>query len=127
VSEVRDDLKYTSEHEWVLIEGDEAVVGITDWAQGELGDIVFVELPELESEVAYMQPFGTIEAVKAASDLYAPVTGTVVDVNSALADNPALINSSAYDEGWMIRVKITDPASLADLLDSTKYKELIGE
>jgi glycine cleavage system H protein len=111
----------------VLIEGDEAVVGITEWAQGELGDVVFVELPELESEVAYMQPFGTIEAVKAASDLYSPVTGVVIDVNQALADNPALVNSSPYDEGWMIRVRVTDKRSLSDLLEPTKYRELIGE
>ena len=127
MSEVPDGLKYTAEHEWVLIEGDEAVVGITEWAQGELGDVVFVELPEMESEVSYMQPFGTIEAVKAASDLYAPVSGVVIDVNQALTDNPALVNSSPYDEGWMIRVRVTDKSTLSDLLDPAKYRELIGE
>jgi len=127
VSEVRDSLRYTAEHEWILLEGEEAVVGITDYAQGELGDVVFVELPEVGSTVTYMEVFGTIEAVKAASDLYSPVTGEVVDVNTALTDDPALINGSPYDEGWMVRVKITDPSQLDDLMSADAYKETIGE
>lgn len=127
MSEVRDSLRYTAEHEWILLEGEEAVVGITDYAQGELGDVVFVELPEVGSTVTYMEVFGTIEAVKAASDLYSPVTGEVVDVNTALTDDPALINGSPYDEGWMVRVKITDPSQLDDLMSVDAYKETIGE
>lgn len=127
MSEVRDSLRYTAEHEWILLEGEEAVVGITDYAQGELGDVVFVELPEVGSTVTYMEVFGTIEAVKAASDLYSPVTGEVVDVNTALTDDPALINGSPYDEGWMVRVKITDPSQLDDLMSADAYKETIGE
>lgn len=127
MSDVRDGLRYTAEHEWVLVEEDEASIGITDYAQSELGDVVFVELPEVGQNVKHMEAFGTIEAVKAASDLYAPVTGEVVDVNLELADNPGLINSSPYEDGWMIRVKVTDPGTLEDLLDPEKYKETIGE
>jgi glycine cleavage system H protein len=127
VSEVRDAIRYTAEHEWVLVEGDEALVGITDYAQSELGDIVFIELPEMGSTITYMEPFGTIEAVKAASDLYAPVTGEIVDVNTALTDDPALINSSPYEEGWMVRVRVSDPKVLEDLLTAEQYKDSIGE
>ena len=127
MSDVREGLRYTAEHEWVLVEEDEALIGITDYAQGELGDVVFVELPERGQAVKQMEAFGTIEAVKAASDLYAPVTGEVVDVNGELAENPGLINASPYEEGWMIRVKVTDPGTLEDLLDPEKYKETIGE
>jgi glycine cleavage system H protein len=127
VSEVRDELRYTVEHEWVRMEGDEAAIGITDYAQGELGDIVFVELPEMGSEVKYMEPFGTIEAVKAASDLYCPVTGEVVDVNTAIVEDPGVINRSPYEEGWMIKVRVTDTAPLEDLLDAPRYRETIGE
>lgn len=127
MSDVRDGLRYTAEHEWVLVEDDEALIGITDYAQGELGDVVFVELPEIGQSVKHMEAFGTIEAVKAASDLYAPVTGEVVDVNTELEKNPGLINSSPYEDGWMIRVKVSDPGTLEDLLDPGKYKETIGE
>jgi glycine cleavage system H protein len=127
VSDVREGLRYTAEHEWVLVEDGEAVIGITDYAQGELGDVVFVELPELGQIVTHMEAFGTIEAVKAASDLYAPVTGEVVDVNLELAENPGLINASPYDDGWMIRVKVTDPGTIEQLLDAQKYRETIGD
>ncbi len=127
MSEIRDDLRYTSEHEWVRLDGDEAVVGITDYAQGELGDMVYIELPEVGSTITYMEAFGTVEAVKAASDLYAPVTGEVVDVNTALAEDPALVNSSPYEEGWFVRVRITDSSKLDDLLAADAYKESIGE
>lgn len=127
VSEIRPDLKYTAEHEWVYLEGDEATVGITDYAQEQLGDIVFVELPDMNSTVTYTEPFGTIEAVKAANDLFCPVTGEVVDVNGAISDDPALVNGSPYDEGWMIKVKITDAKLLEELLSATQYKEAIGE
>ena len=127
MSEVRDGLRYTSEHEWVLVEGDEATIGITDYAQGELGDVVFVELPDVGQTVTQMEAFGTIEAVKAASDLYSPVTGEVVDVNKELAENPGLINGSPYEDGWMVRVRVTDTGTLEQLLDAEKYKETIGE
>jgi glycine cleavage system H protein len=127
VSDVREGLRYTAEHEWVLVEDDEALIGITDYAQGELGDVVFIELPDIGQSVTHMEAFGTIEAVKAASDLYAPVTGEVIDVNQELAENPGLINASPYEDGWMIRVKVTDPGTLEPLMDAEKYKETIGE
>ena len=121
------DLKYTKEHEWVKVEGNIATVGITDWAQGELGDIVFVELPEPGAAVAQMETFGTIEAVKAVSDLFAPVTGKVTEVNAALEDEPMLINRDPYGEGWMIKVEVADASQLEQLLDAGAYKELLGE
>jgi len=127
VSEIPEELKFSNEHEWVRMEGDEVVVGITDFAQGELGDVVFVEFPEIGGMVTYGEPFGTIEAVKAASDLFSPVTGEVVDVNAAVVEDPGVINKSAYIEGWMIRVKITDTAALDELFDAQKYKDMIGE
>lgn len=127
MSDVRDGLRYTPEHEWVLVEEDEATIGITDYAQGELGDVVFIELPDVGQTVTHMEAFGTIEAVKAASDLYSPVTGEVVDVNTELAENPGLINASPYEDGWMVRVKLTDSGVLEQLLDAEKYKETIGE
>lgn len=120
------DLKYTKEHEWVKVEGNVAAIGITDWAQGELGDIVFVELPEVGAEVAQMETFGTIEAVKAVSDLFSPVSGKVVEINSALEDEPMLINRDPYGEGWMIKVEVTDAAQLEELLDAAGYSSLLG-
>jgi len=121
------DLKYTKEHEWVKVEGNIATVGITDWAQGELGDIVFVELPAAGLAVAQMETFGTIEAVKAVSDLFSPVTGKVTEVNAALEDEPMLINRDPYGEGWMIKVEVADASQLEQLLDAGAYKELLGE
>lgn len=121
------DLKYTKEHEWVKVEGKIATVGITDWAQGELGDIVFVELPEAGLDVTQMDTFGTIEAVKAVSDLFSPVTGKVTEVNAALEDEPMLINRDPYGEGWMIKVEVADASQLEQLLDAGAYKELLGE
>ena len=121
------ELKYTKEHEWVKVEGNIATVGITDWAQGELGDIVFVELPEAGTEVTQMETFGTIEAVKAVSDLFSPVTGKVTEVNAALEDEPMLINRDPYGEGWMIKVECTDASQLEQLLDAGAYKGLLGE
>ena len=121
------DLKYTKEHEWVKVEGNIATVGITDWAQGELGDIVFVELPKADSNVTQLETFGTIEAVKAVSDLFAPVTGKVTEVNAALEDEPMLINRDPYGEGWMIKVEVADASQLEQLLDAGAYKELLGE
>ena len=123
---VPDDLKYTAEHEWIRVEGDMVVVGVTDFAQGELGDVVFIEI-ETEGEVLSRgDTFGTIEAVKTVSDLYMPVDGEVVEVNPALEDTPELVNSQPFDEGWMIRIKMSDPAQLEDLIPAEEYRTLIG-
>ena len=121
------DLKYTKEHEWLRIKGDVAEIGITDYAQGELGDIVFVELPEQGSAVKQMEPFGTIEAVKAVSELFSPVTGTVEAVNGKIEEDAGIINTDPYGEGWMIKVKVSDTSELNDLLSPDQYKELIEE
>ena len=121
------ELKYTKEHEWVRLEGNKATVGITDYAQSELGDIVFVELPNVGKEVKQMEPFGTIEAVKAVSDLFSPVTGKVIEVNTALDNDPMVINRDPYGEGWIIKVELSDKSQLDNLLDATSYKSIIGE
>lgn len=118
-------LKYTKEHEWIKVEGTTALVGITDYAQGELGDIVFVELPKVGTAVKTMQPFGTIEAVKAVSDLNAPVSGKVIEINSALESDPTIINRDTYGEGWMIKIEMSDPAELETLLSSERYEKLL--
>ena len=118
-------LLYTKEHEWVLIEDDLAVVGITDYAQNELGDIVFVELPEVGDEVEAVESFGTVEAVKTVSELFSPVTGTVAEINEALADSPDLVNTDPYGEGWMIKVKFTELPE-EDLLTAAEYKEMVS-
>ncbi|MEW5796736.1 MAG: glycine cleavage system protein GcvH [Candidatus Zixiibacteriota bacterium] len=120
------DLKYTSEHEWVGVEGRIATVGITDYAQGELGDVVFVELPKIGAVVKRGEAFGTIEAVKAVSELFSPVTGKIVEVNAALGDDPMTVNRDCYGDGWMIRVDIDDHTELEQLLDSDGYSNLIG-
>ncbi|MDH3891041.1 MAG: glycine cleavage system protein GcvH [candidate division Zixibacteria bacterium] len=119
------DLKYTNEHEWLRTEDKTATIGITDWAQSELGDIVFIELPEVGSTIGKAQPFGTIEAVKAVSELFAPVTGTVVQINSALEDDPMAINRDAYGDGWMIKVELSKPTELDQLLDAGGYQSII--
>ena len=121
-----DNLKYTEEHEWVKTEGDLLIVGITDYAQGELGDIVFVELPMQNDNFAKSDSFSTVEAVKTVSDLYMPLTGTVVEVNDALEDNPELINTDPYGEGWIIKIKADNKDDVNSLLDSSKYKEIIS-
>jgi glycine cleavage system H protein len=120
------DLRYTKDHEWVRQEGGEATVGITEYAAGQLGDIVFVELPELGRTLAQSATFGVVESVKAVSDLFAPLSGEVVAGNSALASSPELVNSDPYGEGWMIRVKLTEPAEVDDLLDAAAYDTLIA-
>jgi glycine cleavage system H protein len=122
-----DNLLYTEEHEYVLREADEIVVGITDYAQGELSDIVYVELPDVGSSFIKAEVFGNIEAVKAVSDLYTPVGGEVVAVNEALQDDPAVVNGDPYGDGWMIRVRMNDPAELDDLLSPEAYKALIAD
>jgi glycine cleavage system H protein len=119
-------LKYTTEHEWVRVEGDEAVVGVTDFAQGELGDVVFLEIETAGESLSRGEVFGTIEAVKTVSDLYMPVDGEVLEVNPALEDHPELVNSSPFDKGWMIRIRISNPAQLDELLSAEAYGELIG-
>jgi len=119
------ELKYTKEHEWVKIEDKIATIGITDYAQGELGDIVFIELPTVGEELTQLKPFGTIEAVKAVSDIYAPISGKVVEVNSSLDDEPMSINKDPYGDGWIIKIEISVPEELEKLLDADAYKELI--
>ena len=121
------DLKYTKEHEWIKIDGNIATIGITDWAQGELGDIVFVELSDIDSSVEQMGTFGTIEAVKAVSELYSPVAGKVVEVNAALDDDPMVINRDAYGDGWMIKIELSDKTQLDNLMDSNAYQNLVDE
>lgn len=122
-----DSLKYTKEHEWVKVEGNKATIGVTHYAVGELGDIVYVTLPAVGAAVAQMAVFGTVEAVKTVSDLYSPVTGKVVAVNGALAERPEVVNQSPYDEGWMIQVEFSNPSELEALLTPGAYRELIGE
>jgi len=120
-------LLYTKDHEWAKIEKDVAIVGITDYAQGELGDIVFIELPQAGSKVTKGASFGTIEAVKAVSDIYAPFSGEVTDSNAALQDAPEGINKDPYGAGWMIKIKLSDPSQKSELLTAEQYKALIGE
>jgi glycine cleavage system H protein len=118
--------KYTNEHEWVRVEGDTAVVGITEYAQSELGDVVFVELPAVGAQIKQGETFGVVESVKAASDLYAPVSGEVVEVNAALQDAPDLVNKEPHDGGWMLRVRPSDLASeLQQLMDAAQYDEYV--
>lgn len=124
---VPNDLKYSEEHEWVQVESGLATVGITDYAQKELGDIVFVELPSLGEEVTQMEPFGTVEAVKAVSELYSPMSGEVIEVNAKLEDMPQIINSDPYGEGWMVKIKVANEGELENLLSPKEYREFIGE
>ena len=121
------ELRYTKEHEWVKVEGNTAVIGISDFAQHELGDIVFVELPEVGDEVTLDQPFGSVESVKTVSELYAPVSGTVVAVNEELSDSPELVNESPYETAWMIKVELSNPSEVEQLLTAEAYTELISE
>lgn len=120
------DLKYTKEHEWVRLEGNVAVIGITDFAQGHLGDIVFVELPEVGEEFVEGDGFGVIDSVKATSDVYMPVDGEILEVNSELEDSPELINEDPY-ENWMIKVKVSDPGQVDDLLNAEEYEQFCKE
>lgn len=129
MSNIPKDLRYTEEHEYVQTTDDDAVVqiGITDYAQGELGDVVYLDLPKLGATFGRMEVFGTIEAVKAVSELYCPLAGTVVEVNKALEQDPALVNRDPYGAGWMIKLKVKKPAELSDLLGSDAYAKHIGE
>lgn len=121
------DLRYTKEHEWVRVDGDEAIVGITQFAADQLGDIVFVELPAAGRALDRHATFGVVESVKAVSDLFAPVAGEVTGANDALAGSPELVNSDPYGEGWMLRIRLADPAQVEELLDAPTYEQLVSE
>ncbi|TOZ49569.1 glycine cleavage system protein GcvH [Staphylococcus pseudintermedius] len=120
-------LKYSKEHEWVKVEGNTAIIGITDFAQSELGDIVFVELPEVEDELTEGETFGSVESVKTVSELYSPVSGKVVAVNENLEDAPEAVNETPYEEAWMVKVELKDESELDALLDAAGYEKMIGE
>jgi glycine cleavage system H protein len=124
---VPENLKYTKDHEWIRVEGDTGTVGITDYAQGELGDIVFVELPSVGKTVKQHESFGTIEAVKAVSDLYAPVSGAILEVNNELATTPEIVNKEPYGSGWMMKIKLSNPSELEPLMDAHAYSALVGK
>jgi glycine cleavage system H protein len=121
------DLRYTKEHEWVRVDGDEAVVGITQFAADQLGDVVFVELPAAGKALERHATFGVVESVKAVSDLFAPVAGQVTEANDALGGSPELVNSDPYGEGWMLRISLADPAQVEELLDAAAYEQLVTE
>lgn len=125
--EFPEELKYTEEHEWVMLEEDLAIVGITDFAQDALGDVVFVELPEVGTVLEAGKAFGVVESVKAVSDIYAPVSGTVEEVNDDLVDTPEIINTSPYEDGWMIKIRMVDVADAEELMDAEAYQALIAE
>jgi glycine cleavage system H protein len=122
-----ENLKYTKDHEWILVDGEFGTVGITEYAQGELGDVVFLDIPTVGKAVKVGDSFGTIEAVKAVSELYAPVSGTVMELNPNLESQPELVNKEPYDGGWMVKIKMTNKSELNNLLDSTNYRKLIGK
>ena len=120
------ELKYTKDHEWVKIEGDTATIGVTDFAQGELGDIVYVEVETLDETLDKEEVFGTVEAVKTVSDLYMPLSGEIIEFNDSLEDEPEKVNEDPYGEGWMIKIKLSDTSEVEDLLSADEYKEVIG-
>lgn len=121
-----ENLRYTKDHEWILIEGNTATVGITEYAQQELGDIVFVEVDTVGKPLESGAVFGTVEAVKTVSDLFIPINGTITELNPALSGSPELVNSDPYGEGWMIKMTLTDPSQVNDLMDATAYASLVG-
>jgi glycine cleavage system H protein len=125
--EFPEDLKYSKEHEWVLVEDNVATVGITDYAQDQLGDIVFVEMPAIGDKVSKEDAFGVVESVKAVSDIYAPVSGKVLEVNDDLPDNPEMVNEDPYGDGWMIKIEMNDPEELHDLMTAAEYEEYVAE
>ena len=125
--EVKENLSYTNDHEWIKIEGNIASVGITDFAQSELGDIVFIEVETIGEILKKNEVFGTVEAVKTVSDLFIPVSGKVLEFNNSLEDNPELVNDSPYGDGWIVKIEITNTDEISDLLDSEAYKSLIGQ
>ena len=120
-----EDLKYTKEHEWLKVDGETAIIGITEHAQSELGDIIFIEFPNVDQKIEKNEPFGTIEAVKTVADLFAPVSGKVIEINETLEDNPEFVNSDPYVNGWIVKVSISDISELEELMSADKYEELI--
>lgn len=123
---VPSELLYTKDHEWVRVDGDECTVGITEYAQGELGDIVFVDLPEVGDQAVQGDPFGTIEAVKAAADLFAPISGEITEINTGLDQSPELINNSPYEDGWIVKIKMSDQKGISELMSSVDYQKTIS-
>jgi glycine cleavage system H protein len=123
---VPDDRKYTQEHEWVQIDGDVGIIGVTDHAAGELGDIVFVELPGVGDEFSQGDTVGTIESVKAVADLFLPVSGEIVEINEEVVDSPELVNSGPMDDGWLLKVKLSDMSEVDNLMDAQAYQDLLG-
>lgn len=124
---VPSEFKYSKEHEWVKVEGNTATIGITEYAQGELGDIVFVELPDVDDEINEGDTFGSVESVKTVSELYAPVSGKIVETNDELEDSPEFVNESPYEKAWMVKVELSDESQLDELLLAEQYSEMIGE
>lgn len=122
-----EDLRYSSEHEWVRVEGNKARIGVTDYAQGELGDVVFVDLPSVGDTITAGQAFAVIESVKSVSDVYAPVSGTVVAVNDRLSDSPELINQSPYEDGWIVEVELSDPSEVNSLITAAEYRASVED
>jgi len=122
-----ENLKYTNDHEWIRVEGNKGTIGITEYAQGELGDVVFVDIDPNISAIKKGESFGTIEAVKTVSDIFAPCSGKVMELNKELTDNPEFVNNDPYGKGWMIKIEVADPSELNDLMDNAAYKNLIGQ
>lgn len=123
--EIPKDLRYTDEHEWARIDGDTVIVGITDYAQGSLGDVVYIEMPEVGEELKKGEELGSIESVKAVSDVFCPMSGEIIEVNEELSDHPEYVNQSPYDKGWIIKMKISNPEETGELMDSGKYEEFV--
>jgi glycine cleavage system H protein len=123
---IPENLKYTKDHEWISLDGNIATIGITDFAQGELGDIVYIDISSIGKPLGAEQVFGTVEAVKTVSDLFLPVAGTITEVNAALENDPELVNTDPYGEGWMVKMTVENPADVASLLNATAYNKLIG-
>jgi glycine cleavage system H protein len=124
---IPENVKYTTDHEWVAVNGNVGTIGVTDYAQGELGDVVFIDVASDLAEISKGESFGTIEAVKTVSDLFAPFSGKVIEINQKLADSPELVNTDPFGEGWMIKAELANPADLDDLLNAKAYKELVGQ
>ncbi|MDD4210035.1 MAG: glycine cleavage system protein GcvH [Bacteroidales bacterium] len=123
---ILENLKYTKDHEWLKVDGDEAFIGVSDFAQHELGDIVFIDVPTVGETLEKEETFGSIEAVKTVSDMYMPISGEILEFNEALEADPAIINTDPYGEGWIIKIKITNPTEIKDLMDATAYKAELG-
>jgi len=124
---IKEDVKYTKDHEWVQVEGNIGTIGVTDYAQGELGDVVFIDINSDLAEITKGEAFGTIEAVKTVSDLFAPFSGKVIEINKMLMDSPELVNTDPFGEGWMIKAELKNPSDIEDLLDANAYKTLVGQ